>query len=41
MKEEAVRMLWMVPAGWLNHLPGAAGWAIETLPEGHLMDGMN
>ena len=31
----------MMPAGWLNRMPGAAGPALEVLPEGLRMDGMN
>jgi hypothetical protein len=33
-------MLWMVPAGWLNHLPRAAQRALKALQECHVGHGM-
>ena len=34
-------MLWMMPAGWLNHLLGAAWRARKALSEGRLMGRTN
>ena len=41
MKAKPMGMLWMIPAGWLNHLPGAAGRVSKAPPEGHVMHGTN
>ena len=41
MKAKPMGMLGMVPAGWPNHLPGAASRTLEALPERHLMHRMN
>jgi len=34
-------MPWMIPAGWLDDLPGAASEALEAPPERHLTHGTN
>jgi len=41
MKVKPMGTLWMMPAGWLNHRPGAPEWALEALPGGRLMGRMN
>jgi len=41
MKVEAMGMLWMMPAGWRNSLLRVPWRALEPLPEGRLIDGMN
>ncbi len=41
MKAKPMRMLWMVPAGWLNDLPGAASRPFDALPEHHKTHGTN
>ena len=41
MKARPMGMLWMMPAGWLNDLPGAASRALKALPEGRLAHGTN
>jgi len=41
VKAKPVGMLWMMPAGWLNHLPGAAWLALGTPSQGRLMGRTN
>jgi hypothetical protein len=41
MKAKPMGMVWMTPTGWRNSLPGVLWRALETLPEGRLMDRMN
>ncbi len=41
MKTKTTGMLWTVPAGWLDDLPGAASRTLEALPEGRLAHGTN
>ena len=41
MKVKPTEMLWMIPAGRLNHRPRAAWRAPKALLQGHLMERMN
>jgi hypothetical protein len=41
MKAKPMGMLWMMPAGWLDDLPGVASQVTEPLSEGRLIARMN
>jgi hypothetical protein len=41
MKANPTGVFWMIPAGWLNDLPGAASRILEALPKRFLTHGMN
>ncbi len=40
-KANPTGVFWMIPAGWLNDLPGVASRTLEALPKRHLTHGMN